>query len=157
MTHTGSPKQVFFGNSVEISNISTGKIIAKGVANNASKEYEFSHFLPYSDRVQSQLPFERGGKTILYIYFTYDNVSISVSYSKSEVQDSNESIDEMKDEFHKDPYPNTTPTPNPRPKWAHKVIEAAVNLSGDPSDMRRTRSQFQKENLALCQASSLPS
>ena len=77
MTHTGSPKQVVFGpDLVVISYISTGKIIVKGVANDASKEYEFSHFLPYSDRVQSQLPFERGGKTIIPIPCTYDNVSI---------------------------------------------------------------------------------
>ena len=48
MTHTGSPKQVVFGlDSVGISDISTRKIIVKGVANHASKAYEFSHFLPY--------------------------------------------------------------------------------------------------------------
>ena len=50
MTHTASPKKVVFGlNIVEISDISTGKLIVKGVANHASKEYEFSHFMPYSD------------------------------------------------------------------------------------------------------------
>ena len=48
MTHTGPPKRVLFGlDSVDISNISTGKIVVKGVANHASKAYEFSHFLPY--------------------------------------------------------------------------------------------------------------
>ena len=48
MTHNGPPKRVEFGlDSVEITNISTGKIIAKGVVNHASKAYEFSHFLPY--------------------------------------------------------------------------------------------------------------
>ena len=47
MTPNGFPKQVVFGlDSVEISDISTGRIIAKGVANHASKAYEFSHFLP---------------------------------------------------------------------------------------------------------------
>ena len=56
MTHISSPKQVVFGfESVEISDISTGKIIANGVANHASKAYEFSQFLPYSDPIQSQL------------------------------------------------------------------------------------------------------
>ena len=56
MTHTGSPKKFVFGpDLVEISYISTGKIIVKGVANHASKTYEFSHFLPYLDPVQSQL------------------------------------------------------------------------------------------------------
>ena len=51
-THTGSPKRVVFGlDSVEITNISTGNIIAKGVANHTCKAYEFSHFIPYSDPV----------------------------------------------------------------------------------------------------------
>ena len=54
MTHTGSPKRVIFGpNSVEITYISTGNIIAKGVANHASKAYEFSHFMPFSEPVHS--------------------------------------------------------------------------------------------------------
>ena len=38
MTHTSLPKQVIFGfDSADISYISTGKIIAKGVENHASK------------------------------------------------------------------------------------------------------------------------
>ena len=42
MTHTSSPKQAVFGpDSVDISYISTRKIIVKGVSNHASKEYEF--------------------------------------------------------------------------------------------------------------------
>ena len=54
MTHTGSPKRVIFGpDSVEITYISTGNIVAKGVANHASKAYEFSHFMPYSEQVHS--------------------------------------------------------------------------------------------------------
>ena len=49
MTHTGSLNKVVFGpDSVEISYISTQKIIVKSVANHASKAYEFSHFLQYS-------------------------------------------------------------------------------------------------------------
>ena len=116
-----------------------------------------SHFFSYSAPVQPQLPFERGGKTILPTPFTYDNVSINVSYSESEVEDPIESVYEIEDEFHNDPYPNPIPTPNPRPKWAQKVIEVAGNMTREPSDMRRTRSHFQKENLPLCQANSLPS
>ena len=54
MTHVGSPKRVVFDPElVEITDISTGNIIAKGVANHASKAYEFSRFLPYSYLVQS--------------------------------------------------------------------------------------------------------
>ena len=53
MTHTGSPKRVVFGPVIiEISDISNGKLIAKGVSNHASKAYEFSHFFPYSDPLQ---------------------------------------------------------------------------------------------------------
>ena len=50
MTHTGSPKQlVLFGpNSVEITDISNGEIIVKGIVDHASKEYYFSHFMPFS-------------------------------------------------------------------------------------------------------------
>ena len=52
MTHTSLPKRVVFGlGSVEVLDISTGKIRAKGVANHASKAYEFSQFFPYSDLV----------------------------------------------------------------------------------------------------------
>ena len=50
MTHTGSPKKVIFSpDEVEIIEISSGKVIAKGVANHTSKVYMFSHFLPYSN------------------------------------------------------------------------------------------------------------
>ena len=64
MTHTSPPKRVLFGPElVEITYISTRKIIVKGVANHALKAYEFSHFLPYSDPVQPQQPFKRDVKT----------------------------------------------------------------------------------------------
>ena len=50
MTHTGYPKKViFYPDEVEITDISSGKFIAKGVANHTSKLYMFSHFLPYSN------------------------------------------------------------------------------------------------------------
>ena len=48
MTHTRSPKKVIFSpDEVEIAEISTGRVIAKGVANHAQKVYMFSNFLPY--------------------------------------------------------------------------------------------------------------
>ena len=53
-------------------------------------------------------------------------------------------------EYEDQAVPEPTLAPNPRPKWAEKLIEAAGNNVGDPSDQRRTRSQFQDENLALC-------
>ena len=65
MTHTGSPRRVTFGlDLVEITDISTGNIIAKGAANHASKAYEFSHFMPFSEPVHSQQPLAREGKII---------------------------------------------------------------------------------------------
>ena len=83
MTHTGSPKQVIFGpDSMEITDISTGSIIAKGTANYASKAYEFSHFMPPLEPVHSQQPPAREGKYIASTSFTAStsiaNPSISV-------------------------------------------------------------------------------
>ena len=50
MTHTGSPMKVIFSpNDVEITEISNGKVIAKGVVDHTWKVYKFSHFLPYSN------------------------------------------------------------------------------------------------------------
>ena len=55
MTHTRPPKRVIFGpDSMEIMDISTRNIIAKGEINDASKAYECSHFMPYSEPVHSQ-------------------------------------------------------------------------------------------------------
>ena len=75
MTRSGSLKQVVFGpDLVEITNISTVNIIVKGIAGHASKAYAFSHFMPYLDPVQPQLPFEvdEGIKTpLLPIADTY--------------------------------------------------------------------------------------
>ena len=50
MNHTGSPKRVTFDlESVEITEKSTVKLVAKGIANQSTKAYEFSHFfLVYS-------------------------------------------------------------------------------------------------------------
>ena len=48
LTHTSSPKQVVFEpDLVEITNISTGDIVVKGIAYHASKAYIFSHLMPY--------------------------------------------------------------------------------------------------------------
>ena len=50
MIHNGSPKKVIFSpDDVEITKISNGKVIAKGVVDHTSKVYKFSHFLPYSN------------------------------------------------------------------------------------------------------------
>ena len=50
MTHTRSPKNFIFSpDDVEITEISNGKVIAKGVVDHTLKVYMFSHFLPYSN------------------------------------------------------------------------------------------------------------
>ena len=46
MTHIGMPKRVSFSpNDVEIIEITSRKLIAKGLANHHAKAYEFSHFV----------------------------------------------------------------------------------------------------------------
>ena len=46
MTHTGVPKRVSFSpNYVEITELASRKLIAKGLANHDAKAYEFSHFV----------------------------------------------------------------------------------------------------------------
>ena len=71
MNHIGSPKRVIFGpDLVEITDISTGSIIEKGIANHASKAYDFSHFMPPSAPVHSQHPPAREGKIIASTSFT---------------------------------------------------------------------------------------
>ena len=46
MTHTGVPKRVFFSpDDVEITKLTSRKLVAKGLANHHAKAYEFSHFV----------------------------------------------------------------------------------------------------------------
>ena len=61
---------IFGPDSVEITYISTGSIIEKGIVNHASKEYEFSHFMLPSEPVHSQQPPAREGKIIASTSFT---------------------------------------------------------------------------------------
>ena len=46
MTHMGVPKRVsFILDDVEITEIASRKLVAKGLANHHEKAYEFSHFV----------------------------------------------------------------------------------------------------------------
>ena len=46
MTHTGVPKRVSFSlDDVEITELASGKLVAKVLANHHAKAYEFSHFV----------------------------------------------------------------------------------------------------------------
>ena len=87
MNHIGSTKRVIFGpDLVEITYISTGNIIAKGDSNHASKAYEFSHFLPFSEPVHSQLPLERGGKKISSASFAVSTSIVEPTVSIYEIE-----------------------------------------------------------------------
>ena len=93
---------------MEIINISTGSIIAKGAANHASKAYDFSHFMPFSEPVHSQ----RKGKKIPYPSFAVSTsiVDPAVSFYEIEIQG------------------DSDPDPVPTPKWE------ARKMTGNPSD-----------------------
>ena len=87
MTHIGSPKQVIFGlDWVEITYISIGNTIEKGVANHASKAYEFSHFMPFSEPMHSQLPLEREGKKIPSTSFAFSTSIAELVVSVYEIE-----------------------------------------------------------------------
>ena len=110
MTHIGSPKRVIFcSDSVDITNISTGNIIAKGVENHASKVYEFSHFMPFSEPVHSQ----REGKNI-----SYPSLAVSTSIAEPVV-----SIHEIN--IHSDSDSDLVPTSK----------QKARKMTGNPSDI----------------------
>ena len=55
-----------------------------------------------------------------------------------------------------DPNPEQALILNQKPKWDEKLIEAAGNVVGDPSDRRITRSQYQNEHVSLSHTTSLP-
>ena len=110
MTHIGSPKQVVFGpDLVEISNISTRNIIAKGVAKHASKEYELSHFPPYSSPVQSQQPFKREGKNSLSSPFVDNDILSKILVSEDEEHDQHDLDIKIVLQDDLDPYPDPIP------------------------------------------------
>ena len=87
MTHTGSPKRMTSGpDLVEITDISTGNIIAKGTPNHASKAYDFSHFMPFSELVHSQQPLAREGKNISSTSFAISTSIVDPIVSVYEIE-----------------------------------------------------------------------
>ena len=94
---------IFGPDSVEITDISTRSIIAKGTANHASKAYEFSHFMPPSEPVHSQQPLAREGKIIASIYFTASTsiADPSISIYDLEIQGNSDSVPTSKLEARK--------------------------------------------------------
>ena len=149
MTHMGSPKRVVFGpDAVDISDISTGNIIVKGVTDHASKAYELSHFMPYSYIVQAQLPFEsdKGIKTPL-LPFADTNLLSNISNSDSKEEEYQYDFD-IEFTPQRDLDLDPTSTSSYQLKWSQHLIEVAGDGAGDPDDKKRMRSQCQKENVA---------
>ena len=77
---------IFGLDSVEITYISTGSIIAKGAANHASKAYEFSHFMPHLEPMHSQQPLAREGKIIASTSFIASTSIADPSLSVYEIE-----------------------------------------------------------------------
>ena len=71
---------------MEIRDISTGNIIAKGAANNVSKAYEFSHLMPFSKPVHSQQPLVREGKNISSTSFVVSTSIADLAISVYEIE-----------------------------------------------------------------------
>ena len=73
---------------MEITDISNGNIIAKGVANHASKAYDFSNFMPFLEPVHSQQPLVGEGKIIASTSFLASTsiVDPSLSFYEIEIQ-----------------------------------------------------------------------
>ena len=113
---------IFGPDSVEIVDISNGNIIAKGTANHASKAYEFSHFVPFSDAVHSQ----REGKNI-----PSPSLAVPTSIVEPVV-----SVHEIK--IHSDLDSDLDSVPNSK--------QEARKMTGNPSDIHKT------EKLSLCHA-----
>ena len=65
MTHIGVPKRVSFSpDDVQITELASGKLVAKGSANHHAKAYEFSHFV--EDAKPTALPTHGNEVNILF-------------------------------------------------------------------------------------------
>ena len=111
MTHTDTPKQVVFGpDSVEITKISTGELVAKGIDDHGSKAYIFSHFMPYTVPTSPKLSFEADeGVNIPSLPITVSILNLDISNSDSEEESSQCDPDiELTTQRYLDPYPIST-------------------------------------------------
>ena len=119
MTHTGFPKQVLFGpDSVDITNISTGEIVLKGIVDHASKASYFSHFMPFLVPASSQLPFEADeGINIPSLPIVVLVLNPDISNSDSEEESSQFDLD-IELTTQRDLDPNPASTSFLQPKWA---------------------------------------
>jgi hypothetical protein len=53
--------------------------------------------------------------------------------------------------------PDAVAEPEKRPKWAHTVLQDARDIVGDPTDTRRTQSDFEEPPISLTAIEPLPS
>ena len=121
----------------------------KGIADHASKAYDFSHIMLYPYPVQPQVLFEedKGIKTpLLPIANTYLLSNISDSNLEEE-EDQHDSTIELTPQRDIDLDP--TSTSSQHPKWDQQLIEASRDGVGDIDDNIIIRSQYQKENFTL--------
>ena len=88
----------------------------KGVANHASKEYEFSRFFPYSPLAHSQHPFQMEVKYCFSSPFADNYMLSKISVSEDEEQDQHDLDIDIVPQDDLDPRP--APIPNQKPKWA---------------------------------------
>ena len=126
MTHTSSRKQVVFGpDSMEITKISTGELVEKGMVDHASKAYYLSHFMPFLVPASSQLQFEADeGINIPSLPIVVSVLNTDISYSDSKEESSQFDPDiELTNQRDLYPYPNSNSFQ--QPKWAKKLIEEA--------------------------------
>ena len=127
---------VFGPYPVEITNISTKKIIAKGIADHASKEYAFSHFMPYSDVVQPHLPFKEDEG------ITTPLLPIGYTYLLSNVSDSDSKEEEDQHDFDIEFTPQRDLDLDPPSTSSQQLIKAVGDGVGNLNDKRRMRSQY---------------
>ena len=63
------------------------------------------------------------------------------------------SSDDESEDDNPPPPSQDPPSAPPLPKWVRATRDAAGDLAGDPTDQRRTRSQFDRASSLLAQAS----
>ena len=89
----------------------------KGVPIHASKSYAFSHFMPYSNLVQSQLSF-KANKGIKYPLFPFAYTYLLSNFSDSDDEEEDQHDLDIDITPQEDIYLNPTSIPYKNPKWA---------------------------------------
>ena len=108
------------------------------------------------DRLCDPPPSEaQEGITNLPLYFDDDDL-LYVSNSNKQDQVQHDVVIEAEPHEILDLDPTPIPNQIPKPRWAQNIIDAVGDGAGNPEDRRRTRSQYQNEDVALSLTDSLP-